>query len=124
MSKKRDLDTAIAAIVTACTKKELQKLELYGYFELKYTQTAKEFESDIKKIKALGIKWDQYLRGIHFWSTPGVKLIYKRLIQLVLLYMPNHQQFFSFNNEIGSFTIPTRTDRLNKNFIISKRITV
>ena len=122
MSSQRDVYTAIAEIINDCSKHEFEALQVQKYFDIQHPQIIKEFASDISRIKKSGAKWGEFLREIHFWHTVGVEQMSRRLLQLSLRYMTKGQQFFNFNNEIGSFTIPTRIDRLNKISLLASEL--
>ena len=122
MSRQRDIRTAIAEIIKDYTDREFEPLQTRQYFDIQHPQIAKEFASDIVKIKQSGAKWGEFLREIRFWHTAGIEQMNRRLLQLSLLYMTKGQQFFNFNNEIGSFTIPTRIDRLNKISLLANEL--
>ena len=122
MSSQRDVYTAIAEIINDCSKHEFEALQVQKYFDIQHPQIVKEFASDISRIKKSGAKWGEFLREIHFWHTVGVEQMSRRLLQLSLRYMTKGQQFFNFNSEIGSFTIPTRIDRLNKISLLASEL--
>ena len=122
MSRQRDIHTAIAEIIKHCTKSEFESLQTYEYFAHRHAQIAEEFASDIVRIENSGTRWSAFLREINFWNTAGVELMSRRLLRLALQYMPKGQQFFNFSDEIGAFTIPTRTDRLNKISLLAREL--
>ena len=122
MSRQRDIYTAIAEVVKHCTDSEFEDLQPYDRFVHHHKQIAEEFAQDIERIKKSGIKWEAFLREIRFWNTVGVEPMSRRLLRLALRYMPEGQQFFNFNDEIGAFTIPTRTDRLNKISLLAREL--
>ena len=122
MSRQRDIYTAIAEVVKHCTDSEFEDLQSYDRFVHHHKQIAEELAPDIERIKKSGIKWGAFLREIRFWNTVGVELMSRRLLRLALQYMPKGQQFFNFNDEIGAFTIPTRTDRLNKISLLAREL--
>ncbi len=62
------------------------------------------------------------LREIRFWSEVGVEKMNKRLLQLCLRYAPKGKEFFRFDNEIGSFTLPTRIRQAKQIITTCKRI--
>ena len=122
MNRQRDIRTAIADIIEGCSKREFEALQEREYFNFRHPQIAKEFASDIARITKSGAKWGEFLREIRFWNIVGVEHMSRRLLQLSLRYMTRGQQFFYFNNEIGSFTIPTRIDRLNKISLLANEL--
>ena len=122
MNRQRDVRTAIAEIIEDCSVREFEALSLREYFDIQHPQIAREFSSDITRIKQSGAKWGEFLREIRFWHTVGVEQMSRRVLQLSLQYMTKDQQFFNFKNEIGSFTIPTRIDRLNKISLLANKL--
>jgi len=116
----RDVYSALAEIIEKCTDSEFEGIKNFEFFSFKYPELVQEFSSDFTRIKSLGIKWNAFLREIKFWKEVGVEQMNRRLLQLCIRYIPQGQQFFKIENEIGSFTLPTRIDRLNKISLLAK----
>jgi len=116
----RDVYSVLAEIIEKCTDSEFESIKNFEFFSFKYPELLEEFSSDFARIKGLGIKWNAFLREIKFWKEVGVEQMNRRLLQLCIRYIPQGQQFFKVENEIGSFTLPTRIDRLNKISLLAK----
>lgn len=121
MSKK-DVYSSVSAIIKNLTDSEFESIRNnYEFFAFKNPQLIEEFSGEFDRIKD-GKKWSAFLREIRFWNKVGVEPMNRRLLQLCLRYAPKGSEFFRFDNEIGSFTLPTRIDKLNKLSLLAKEL--
>lgn len=121
MSKK-DIYRAVNEIIQNLTDSEFESIRNnYEFFAFKNPQLIEEFSGEFERVRD-SKKWSAFLREIRFWSEVGVEQMNKRLLQLCLRYAPKGKEFFRFDNEIGSFTLPTRIDKLNKLSLLAKEL--
>ena len=121
MSSQRYIDIEVAKILKKLGT-GLEGPPSWEYFDSQHPEIAEEFPSDVEKIRRSTKGLEGYLRKIYFWNDVGVEHMNRRLLQLSLRYRPKREQFFSFKEEIGPFTIPTRVDRLNKISLLAEEL--
>ena len=121
MTHRKDIHTAVSASIQNLENKEFVSIvESFDFFSFKFPDLIKEFPKEFEKFKNGGNEWKAFLREIKFWNEVGVEEMNRRLLQLCQRYIPKGEQFFRFENEIGTFTLPTRLDRLNKISLLAK----
>lgn len=119
---RNDIYTAVSGLIKNLTDSEFESIRNnFEFFAFKNPQLIQEFSGEFERIKD-GKKWSAFLREIKFWNLVGVEQMNKRLLQLCLRYAPKGKEFFRFDNEIGSFTLPTRIDKLNKLSLLAKEL--
>jgi len=122
MSSKRDVYTVVSDVLKELPESELEGIKSCTYFCFKFPELEKEFEVDFQRFKLHEKIWKSFLREIRFWGEVGVEYMNKRLLQLSLRYISKEKNFFKIENEVGSFTLPSRIDRLNKISLLSKEL--
>jgi len=106
--------TAVVEIVKSISKNEFDKLkDSPDYFAYIHPQITEKFVDDFNEVKGKKT-WSNFLREIRFWEDLGIPYMYKRIMQLCLRFTKKHKEFFKINSEMGSFTLPTRLDKLLK----------
>jgi len=119
----RDLQPILYKIIKDIDEDEFNSIcASFEYFSWKYSDIIEKYPSEFSVFQKHRTTWKNQLREIKNWNELGVETMNKRLLQLCIRYLPKENDFFRIDSEIGSFTLPTRLDVLNKISLLAREL--
>lgn len=123
MSHSKDVYAAVSQAIKDLNEREFSSLiSSFDFFSFKFPELVASFPNEFSRFKNSRLEWGAFLREIRFWNEVGVDRMNRRLLQLCLRYIPKGEKFFKIDDDEGSFTLPTRLDRLNKITLLAKEL--
>jgi hypothetical protein len=119
----KDIYPTISAIIKELDKNEVESIRrTIDYFVFKYPDIISQFPNEFEIFKNNAKKWSSFVREIVIWNDLSIEEMNRRLLRLCLRYLTKDQEFFKIEDEVGTYTLPTRIDKLNKLSLIAKEL--
>jgi hypothetical protein len=118
----KDIYPTLSSIIKE-DKNELENIRRsVDYFLFKHPNIISQFPNEFENFKNNPKKWSGFVRELIIWNDLAIEEMNRRLLRLCLRYPAKDQEFFKIEDEIGTYTLPTRVDKLNKLSLLAKEL--